>query len=168
MKIGLAYYAIYLPNLPRKEQGHRPPVHSVCGETEAEGAAETHSFGERASYSSRARHLRTRALMGRQSFPDLKDSCSCQALWTLWVGNSKSRGMESLCNINLSDPSFKPVPQTPSLVLLYWCPQDLAQVTPPWRFFSNYSVPIPLPIKELFSQSQSEPHTHSLLLSNLC
>lgn len=112
-------------------------------------------------------HLRTCALMGRQTFPDLKDSHSCQALWTLWVGNSKSRGTGSLCSINLSDPSFKPVPRTPSLVLLYWCPQDLAQVTPPWRFFSNYSVPIPLPIKELFSQSQSEPHTHSLLLSNL-
>ena len=55
-------------------------------------------------------HLRTCALMGRQTFPDLKDSHSCQALWTLWVGNSKSRGTGSLCSINLSDPSFKPVP----------------------------------------------------------
>ena len=36
-KIGLAYYAIYLPSLLREEQGHRPPVYSVCRETEAEG-----------------------------------------------------------------------------------------------------------------------------------
>ena len=54
MKIDLAYYAIYLPNLLREEQGHRPPVHFACGETEAEGTTETHSRGERASYSSKA------------------------------------------------------------------------------------------------------------------
>ena len=45
MKIDLAYYAIYLPNLLREEQGHRPPVHFACGETEAEGTTETHSCG---------------------------------------------------------------------------------------------------------------------------
>ena len=62
--------------------------------------------------------------------------------------------------------SFKPAPQTPSLVLLFWCPQDLAQVTPPWRFFLITQSPSPCPSKN-YSPSHSQNHTLILYCSQI-
>lgn len=63
-------------------------------------------------------------------------------------------------------PSFKPAPQTPNLVLSFWCPQDLAQVTPPWRLFLITQSPSPCPSKN-YSPSHSQNHTLILYCSQI-